>query len=433
MSRRLLAALVAVLALASACSSGGSSPSAAATTSAVAADAAATVNGVPIRKSDFDADLRDYAANSLYTATGVAGDVSNGTVSDSFARSTLQADILFEVVRQEVERRGLTTRPADDPAVRAQTLARFDQTGSPDIFVAFPKRFQDRALAQTAAVVTLEDALGGGPVDDPKAKATYDADPRRFGQMCVRHILVATEDDAKRVLAELQQGADFGLTVDKESTDTSSEPYGGKIVNADGSCPRASQFDAAFAKAALAATPGRPAGPVQTKLGWHVLLVDSLTVLPYDQVHTDVVVAAEKDVAAQAGPAMNQLLQSGVAGAITVAPEYGTWDSDGPPDPAARLPRHALPHVMMPRLRLGLAALGGRADRCWRSARTGPVATLHEQRWVPIRSWVPIGPPGEAIGTQSSLRLSARPLGQCREHLPLPPRCGGTASSGRRT
>ena len=40
------------------------------------ADAAATVNGVPIAKADFDADLKDYAANSLYTATGVAGDVS---------------------------------------------------------------------------------------------------------------------------------------------------------------------------------------------------------------------------------------------------------------------------------------------------------------------------------------------------------------------
>jgi parvulin-like peptidyl-prolyl isomerase len=327
-SRRLLAAVVAALALASACSSGTSSspsPGTTATTTTPTA-AAATVNGVAIAKSDFDADLHDYAANSLFTATGVAGDLTGGLVSDSFARSTLQADILFEVVRQEVERRGLPLRSVDDAAVRAQTLARFDQTGSPDIFNGFPKRFQDRALAQTAAVVTLEDALGGGPIDDTKAEATYTADPRRFGQICVRHVLLNTEDDAKRVLAELQQGADFTVTVDKESTDTSSEPYGGKIVNADGSCPRVSQLDADFAKAALAAPPGQPAGPVETKLGWHVLLVDSVTVLPFDQVRTDVVVAAEKDVAAQAAPAMNQLLQSGVAGTITVAPEYGTWD-----------------------------------------------------------------------------------------------------------
>jgi parvulin-like peptidyl-prolyl isomerase len=142
----------------------------------------------------------------------------------------------------------------------------------------------------------------------------------------VRHVLVATEADAQRVLAELQGGADFTQTVDKESTDTSSEATGGKILNADGSCPQASQFDADFAKAALAATPGQIAGPVQTKLGWHVFIVDSLTVVPYEQVKTAVAVAAEKDVADKAAPAMNELLQGGVAGTIAVAPEYGTWD-----------------------------------------------------------------------------------------------------------
>ncbi len=99
--------------------------------------------------------------------------------------------------------------------------------------------------------------------------------------------------------------------------------------------------------------------------------------------------------------------------------------------PAGALRRHTRP------LRRRLTALGGRADGCSRSGRTGPVATIRERRWAPIRSWVPIGPPGEAIGTQtpigtgfrarsvggdrtearistqSSLRLSARPLGQC--------------------
>jgi len=326
-----LSGLVGVLAVG--CSSGSSSSPAAMTaatssaaTAATPVDAAATVNGVALAKADFDADLRDYAANALFMATGVAGDGTSGTVSDDFLRSTLQADILFEVVRQEVEARGLPLRPVDDPAVRAQTLARFDQTGSPDSFNAFPARFRDRALAQTAAVVTLEDALGGGPVDATKARAVYDADPRRFGQMCVRHIVVKTEDDAKRILDQLQQGGNFGETVDRESIDTSSEAFGGKIVNADGSCPRTSQLDAAFATAALAATPGQPAGPVQTKLGWHVLLVDSVTTLLFEQVQTDVVVAAEKDVAEQAAPEMNKLLQAGVTGTITVGPDYGVWD-----------------------------------------------------------------------------------------------------------
>ena len=330
--KNVVIAVIGVLAMAlvgAACSSDNSVSGSAATTAAAAPPAAdaATVNGVGLAKSDFDADLHDYAANSLFVATGQAGDdAASGTVSSDFLRKTLQSDILFEVVRQEVEKRNLTMRPTDDPSVRAQTIARFDQTGSPDIFNAFPKRFQDRALAQTAGFVTLQDALGGGPVDASKVRAAYDADPRRFGEICVRHVLLLTEDDAKRVAAELQQGADFTQTATKETEDTSSEPYGGKIVNADGSCPRASQLDADFAKAALAATPGQPTAPVQTKLGWHIILVDSVNVLPYEQVQTDAAVVAEQDIAAKAAPAVNQILQAGVAGAIAVAAEYGTWD-----------------------------------------------------------------------------------------------------------
>src|SRR5262249_53083579 len=232
-----------------------------------------------------EADMHDYAQNKLFVQTGQAGDVTTtGAPSDDFIRKTLQADILFEVVRQEVAKRKLTVRSTDDAYVRAQTVSRFDQSGSPDIFNAFPIRFQTRALIQTANLLTLQDALGGGPVNGAAVRAAYDADPRQFGQICVRHILSLTEDDAERVLTELQKGADFAATMAKETEDQTTEPYGGKITNPDGSCPTAGQLDPDFAQAALAATPGQPTGPVHTKIGWHVILVDSVTTLPFEQV-----------------------------------------------------------------------------------------------------------------------------------------------------
>ena len=90
MTRRAVT-VVALAGVVAACSSGGGEKSAGTTaapgSTPTPTDAAATVNGVAIAKSDFDADLRDYAANALFTATGVAGDVSNGTDSDS-ARSS---------------------------------------------------------------------------------------------------------------------------------------------------------------------------------------------------------------------------------------------------------------------------------------------------------------------------------------------------------
>ncbi len=318
-------AMATVLAVAGAACSSSDSPTATPTTT-LGADDVASVNGVGLKRADFDADMKDYSANSLFMQTGQGGDNST-TVSADFRLKTLQADIIFELVRQEVARRNLPVRPSDDAFVKSQTLARFDQTGSPDIFNGFPKRFQDRALAQTANLVTLQDALGGGPVDAAAAKTTYDANPRRFAQLCVRHVLVDTQADADRVLQELKQGADFATVVSEESQDESSAPLGGKILNSDGSCPLATQFnDDALAKALLAATPGQVTGPVQTRLGWQVILVDTVTVLPFEQVQASVSVAAEQDVAGKAAPQLNKLLNTDADRAIAVDPNYGVWD-----------------------------------------------------------------------------------------------------------
>jgi parvulin-like peptidyl-prolyl isomerase len=324
----LVAVVVALGLVGAACSSGGSS---ATSSSSTPEDDAAVVNGVGIKRSDFDADVDDYVHNKLFVATGQAGDDvdKTGTASADFVRKTLQADILFELVRQEVARRKLTLRSTDDADVRAQTVARFDQSGSPDIFNAFPMRFQTRALLQTANLLTLQDALGGGPVDAAAVRAAYDADPRQFGQICVRHILSLTQDDAKSVLAELQQGADFAATASKETEDQSTASTGGAIRNPDGSCPTAAQLDPDFAKAALAAPPGQPTGPVETKLGWHVILVDDVKVLPFEQVQSAAAVAAEKKVSDTAAPLLNQFLKSGGGGPIHVNPKYGVWDPGG--------------------------------------------------------------------------------------------------------
>jgi len=326
--KRLISVVAAVVALGvvgGACSSGGGASTASSTTPE---DDAAVVNGVGIKRSDFEADMHDYAANKLFVATGQAGDnvTDTGTPSTDFVIKTLQADILFELVRQEVAHRNLSVRSPDDGYVRAQTIARFDQSGSPDIFSAFAVRFQTRALLQTANLLTLQDALGGGPVDAAAEHAAYDADPRQFGQLCVRHILLLTEDDAKNVLTELQQGADFSATATKETEDQTTAGAGGAIRNPDGSCPTARQLDPGFAKATLAATPGQPTGPVQTKMGWHVILVDDVKVLPFEQVQPAVAAAAEQKVADAAAPLLNQFLTKSAGGSIHVNPKYGVWD-----------------------------------------------------------------------------------------------------------
>src|SRR5205814_10368166 len=88
----------------------------------------------------------------------------------------------------------------------------------------------------------------------------------------LRHLQVATEDDAKKALARINGPETFEAVAKAVSLDTTTKDNGGDL----GTVSEA-QLDPAFGKAAFAAAKGSPFGPVQTKSGWHVGLVVDTT------------------------------------------------------------------------------------------------------------------------------------------------------------
>ncbi len=91
---------------------------------------------------------------------------------------------------------------------------------------------------------------------------------------CVSHILVAEEQQAADILAELEAGADFNQLVQERSTDETSKANDGVL-----GCAAPDDFvDPAFVDAVKAAELNKATGPVQTQLGWHVLLVTEFVV-----------------------------------------------------------------------------------------------------------------------------------------------------------
>lgn len=100
-------------------------------------------------------------------------------------------------------------------------------------------------------------------------------------QVCARHILLDTVEDAEEVLAELDAGADFAELAAERSTGPSG-PQGGDL-----GCFGRGQMVAPFEEAAFDAEVGTPYGPVETDFGQHVLLVserqDAQTA-PFDEV-----------------------------------------------------------------------------------------------------------------------------------------------------
>ncbi|HXW20012.1 MAG TPA: peptidylprolyl isomerase [Roseiarcus sp.] len=95
-----------------------------------------------------------------------------------------------------------------------------------------------------------------------------------------RHILVATEDEAKAALARVKGGEDFAKVATELSKDPGSE--GGDLgwFTKDKMVPE-------FAEAAFKLEPGQVSDPVKSQFGWHIIKVEEKRMKafpPFDQV-----------------------------------------------------------------------------------------------------------------------------------------------------
>ncbi|MCI4665119.1 MAG: peptidyl-prolyl cis-trans isomerase [Neomegalonema sp.] len=87
-------------------------------------------------------------------------------------------------------------------------------------------------------------------------------------QVKARHILVKTEDEAKKIKAEIDGGADFAETAKKKSIGPS------KTKGGDLGFFNREQMVPAFAEAAFKLKKGEVSGPVKSSFGWHVIKVE---------------------------------------------------------------------------------------------------------------------------------------------------------------
>jgi peptidyl-prolyl cis-trans isomerase C len=88
----------------------------------------------------------------------------------------------------------------------------------------------------------------------------------------LRHLVVKTEDEAKQALTRIKGPETFEAVAKDVSLDTSTKDQGGDL----GTVAKA-QLDPAFGAAAFSAAKGGTFGPVETKNGWHVGLVEDVT------------------------------------------------------------------------------------------------------------------------------------------------------------
>lgn len=131
-------------------------------------------------------------------------------------------------------------------------------------------------LARQAILIRalFENYRKTNPVSDADVKAEYDKFVAANGgkEYKARHILVETEDQAKKIMADLKKGAKFEDIAKKQSKDPGSGANGGDL---DWANP--ANFVPEFSEAMIKLKKGETTpAPIKTQFGWHIIRVDDI-------------------------------------------------------------------------------------------------------------------------------------------------------------
>ncbi len=296
-ARALLAAAVAlVLFAAAACSASEA--------------AAVTVDGQPVSQKTVDRELGAIRANPQLQSQ-LAAPGASATIDATWMTAVVETEVAAQAVARE------HVHVTSDDRAAAQTWAD-GYFGDASVFAAFPKWFRDEVLARYANVPAIVRTHAKKPTD-ADVQADYE---QSLAQNCpsgrlVSHILVATQQAAQQVEAQLAAGANFSQLAQKESTDTASASRGGAL-----GCIDNQQLDATFTAAANATPVGKVSAPVHTQYGWHVIKVDNVrTAVPLASVADEIRV----DLVEQSPQGMQALVKRMAAAKVEVAARYGRW------------------------------------------------------------------------------------------------------------
>ncbi len=118
---------------------------------------------------------------------------------------------------------------------------------------------------------------GKAAVSDEAMHKVYDEAVKQAApeqEVHARHILVATEAEAKEIIAELKKGADFATLAKQKSKDP------GAAEGGDLGFFTKDQMVPEFSEVAFKLDKGQISDPVHTQFGWHVILVEDKRTKP---------------------------------------------------------------------------------------------------------------------------------------------------------
>jgi len=218
--------------------------------------------------------LHAIAAAVLVGAVPVAAFAQNAAIVNGKPVPKARMDVLA----QQLAAAGRPVTPEMQDQLREEVIAREGcmQEAQKQGLDATDDYKNQLELARQAILIRqlFENYRKTNNVSDADAKAEYDkfVAANSGKEFKARHILVETEDQAKKIIADLKKGAKFEDIAKKQSKDPGSGANGGDL---DWASP--SSFVPEFSEAMVKLNKGEMTQtPVKSQFGYHIIRVDDI-------------------------------------------------------------------------------------------------------------------------------------------------------------
>ena len=200
-------------------------------------------------------------AGAIATVNGVAVPQSRAEylMQQQVQRGAQDSEQLRGMVREELVNREIIMQEANRLGIAKQAEVQTQL---------------DMARQEILVSAYLRDWVKKHPISDAEIQKEYERAKAQHGdkEYKARHILVESEDQAKKLIADLKKGGKFDDLATKNSKDTGSAQRGGDL---DWNVP--ATYDKQFADAMIKLEKGKyTETPVQTRFGFHIIQLDDV-------------------------------------------------------------------------------------------------------------------------------------------------------------
>jgi peptidyl-prolyl cis-trans isomerase C len=218
---------------------------------------AAMVSGQPIFLDTYERQVARYEASMV--AAGQDPETAEGQEALAQGRRWV-LDLMVEqiLIEQQAAEAGLVVADAD---VEATIQGLRTDIGE--------EAFSDWLVQEDMSLDEMRDRLRSDMIATQMANRIAETVPAQAEHVHARHIVVATDEEAQRILGQLQAGGDFATLARTFSQDISTRDLGGDL----GFFPLGVLTSAEVEAAAFALQPGQLSEVIKSDLGYHIVQV----------------------------------------------------------------------------------------------------------------------------------------------------------------